>query len=308
MRIVAVDIGGTHARFAPAVLDGGAVLLEPETVLRTSDYGSLEEAWAAYLGGAPAPEGAAVAIAGPVSGGEVRLTNNRWVLRPSALAQSLGVARATLINDFAAVAHAIPVCAAELRHVYGPDQPLPREGVISVVGPGTGLGVAILERSKEGDRVIATEGGHIGFSPSDEIEDAILARLRARHGRVSVERVVCGRGLAEVHAALTGQDRTERELWQEALGGAQAVAPTLERYLRLLGSVSGDVALAHGGSAVVIAGGLGLRLRDHLTQSSFEAGFRDKGRLAAHMASLPVKLIVHPQPGLLGAAAAFAAQ
>jgi glucokinase len=304
VRIIAVDIGGTHARFAPAILEGDAVLLEPEMVLRTSDYASLEEAWSAYLGGASPPHGAAIAVAGPVKGDEVRLTNNRWVLRPSELAGALGVNRAVLINDFAAVAHAVPVCAADLRHVCGPERPLPIEGVISVVGPGTGLGVAALFRSAVGDRVIATEGGHIGFSPSDELEDAIARRLRARYGRVSVERVVCGRGLAEVHAALTGQEKDERALWQAALSGA-ALAPTLDRYLRLLGRVAGDVALAQGASAVVLAGGLGLRLADHLPGSSFEAGFLDKGRFAGLMASLPIKLITHSQPGLLGAAAAF---
>lgn len=307
MKIVAVDIGGTHVRFAPASLHGAQVRLEEETVLRTGDYASLEEAWSAYLQGSPAPDGAAIAVAAPVTGAEVKLTNNRWVLRPAELAAGLGVARATLINDFAAVAHAVPVCGADLRHLCGPDTPLPTEGVISVVGPGTGLGVAILHRRKGADQVLATEGGHIGFAPCDELEDRIATRLRARHGRVSVERVVCGGGIAEVHAALTGEEQDERALWQRALSDEAALATTLERFCGLLGSVAGDFALAHGAAAVVIGGGLGLRLAEHLPKSSFAARFRDKGRFAALTGSLPVKLIRHPQPGLLGAAAAFAA-
>jgi len=305
MQIVAVDIGGTHARFAHATLAGGQVRLEPETVLRTGDFDGLEDAWRAYLNGRPAPGGAAIAVAAPVAAAEVKLTNNRWNLRRERIATELGVARATLINDFAAVAHAVPVCGSALRHLCGPDRPLPPLGTVSVVGPGTGLGVAILNRTSVGDQVIATEGGHIGFAPAEEVEDRIAARLRARYGRVSVERVVCGRGIAEVHAVLTSEERDERDLWQAALAGEAALAATLDRFCGLLGSVAGDLALAHGASAVVIGGGLGLRLAECLPGSSFPARFRDKGRFAAMMDTLPVKLITHPQPGLLGAAAAF---
>jgi glucokinase len=232
MDIVSVDIGGTHARFAVAMLDGGRVTLGPETVLKTSDYASLAEAWAAFAAGRVLPDGAAIAVAGPVDAPEIKLTNNRWVLRPASLADDLGVGRVHVVNDFVAVAHAVSVCAGELRHVCGPDMPLPRDGVVSVVGPGTGLGVAILHR----DQVIASEGGHIGFAPRDEIDDRILARLRAKHGRVSVERVVCGAGLAEIHAVLTGEEAADRDLWGRALARDAALAASLERYCGLLGA------------------------------------------------------------------------
>jgi glucokinase len=301
MDIVSVDIGGTHARFAVAMLDGGRVTLGPETVLKTSDYASLAEAWAAFAAGRVLPDGAAIAVAGPVDAPEIKLTNNRWVLRPASLADDLGVGRVHVVNDFVAVAHAVSVCAGELRHVCGPDMPLPRDGVVSVVGPGTGLGVAILHR----DQVIASEGGHIGFAPRDEIDDRILARLRAKHGRVSVERVVCGAGLAEIHAVLTGEEAADRDLWGRALARDAALAASLERYCGLLGAAAGDLALAHGANAAVIAGGLGLRLAGHLPGSRFASGFADKGRFSARMAELPVKLIIRPEPGLLGAAAAF---
>ncbi len=306
MKIVAVDIGGTHARFAPAELAGSRVLLGPETVLRTDDHASLAEAWAA-AGKWDAPEGVAIAVAGPVDGDEIRLTNNRWVLRRDELRQELGIDRIALVNDFAAVAHAVPGCVDQLRHICGPDGPLPIEGVISVVGPGTGLGVALLHRNSGGDHVVASEGGHVGFAPGDDIDDRILARLRSRYGRVSAERVVCGRGLAEIHAVLTGEEAEDHLLWQRALSGNDTLVESLDRYCGLLGMVAGDLALAQGAVAVVIGGGLGLRLLDLLPRSSFQRRFCDKGRFAARMEAMPVKLITHRQPGLLGAAAAFAA-
>ena len=313
MDIVAVDIGGTHARFAIARADAGAIALGPETVLKTGDYDGLAEAWRAFAAqsGAPLPPRAGVAIAAPVEGDAIKLTNNKWVLRPATLAAELGVEAIDLVNDFAAVAHAVPVCGDQLVHLCGPDMPLPAEGVVTVVGPGTGLGVAILKRGPAGDEVIPTEGGHIGFAPADEIDDRILARFRTRVGRVSAERAISGSGLPDIYAAVTGEEapQDERALWQRALAGEDANASAaLDRFCGLLGSVAGDLALAQGAQAVVIAGGLGLRLAPHLPASSFAARFAAKGRFEARMAALPVKLITHPQPGLLGAAAAFAAR
>lgn len=314
LEIVAIDIGGTHARFALAELDGKGIGLGPETVLKTSDYSGLGEAWRAFAAqaGRALPDGAAVAIAAPIAGDAIKLTNNRWVIRPAALAEELGVASTTLVNDFAAVAHAVAVCGERhLAHLCGPDAPLPSKGVISVVGPGTGLGVAMLVRRPSGNQVIPTEGGHVCFAPGDELEDRLLARLRARHGRVSLERVACGAGLVDIHATLTGREPEldDRALWQAALSGAdETAARALDRYCEILGAAAGDFALAQGAAAVVMAGGLGLRLADRLPRSGFARRFRNKGRFESMMAALPVKLITHPQPGLLGAAAAFSAE
>ena len=198
-------------------------------------------------------------------------------------------------------------------HLCGPDTPLPAEGTISVVGPGTGLGVAQVWRGEGTYHVQASEGGHIAYAPLDTIEDAILARLRQRYSRVSVERVVSGPGLAEIYqalAALEGRPVSQHgdaALWQRGTSGEDSLATAaIDRFCLSLGSVSGDIALAQGGAGVVIAGGLGLRIRDVLLHSGFAQRFTAKGRFEALMASLPVKLITHPQPGLLGAAAAFA--
>lgn len=320
--LVALDIGGTHARFALARLntDGTIKLGEPET-LKTSDYASLSTAWEEFerRSGGKLPRNAAIAIAGPVTGDTVRMTNNSWVIHTGRLDELLGLSRVTVLNDFAAVAHAVARARDEdLIHLSGPDIPLPASGTISVIGPGTGLGVAMLWRdgkrfaSGGGYHVQATEGGHIDFAPLDPVEDAILKRLRNRHRRVSVERVISGPGIVEIYhalAAIEGRavpEDDDRTLWEKGMKGQDSLAAAaVERFCLALGSAAGDYALAHGAGAVVIAGGLGYRLRDVLRKSGFAERFTFKGRYETLMSSLPVKLIIHPQPGLFGAVAAF---
>jgi glucokinase len=323
--LVAVDIGGTHARFAIASIgeDGAIGLDEPET-LHTADHASFQTAWEAFRTrkGGTLPPAVSMAIAGPVgSPGNlnpvIRFTNNPWMIRPALIPEKLGVTSYTLVNDFAAVAHAVARADdSQFLNLAGPDVPLGREGTISVLGPGTGLGVAHLYRSGSTYRVQATEGGHIDFAPLDSIEDAILARLRSRHNRVSVERVVAGPGIVDIYQALAAlENRTEPErdaieIWDLGTTGADSLAAAaVDRFCLALGSVAGDLALAQGGFAgVVIAGGLGYRIRDTLLASGFAARFKAKGRFESLMAGIPVKLIVHPQPGLFGAAAAFASE
>jgi glucokinase len=308
VELVAADIGGTHARFALATVTDGRIVLGPETVLKTGEFAGLPEAWRAFgeVIGRPLPRVAGIAIAGPHDRDVVRMTNSGWVLERSRLPGQPDVERLSLVNDFAAVAHAVPCCDT-LRHLCGPERALPERGVITVVGPGTGLGVAILVREPSGDRVIPTEGGHIEFAALDRREQGLRDKLAERFGRVSVERVLSGAGLGEIHAALAGGATPEpAELWQLALTGASpAAVASLGRFCRILGAVVGDLALAQGADGVVIAGGLGLRLADHLPNSGFAERFVAKGRFQARMESLPVKLITHPQPGLLGAVAAF---
>ena len=320
MEIVAVDIGGTHARFSIATIsDDGAISLgEPET-LHTKDHASFQTAWEDFRqrrGGALPPR-VTLSVAGPVGGEVIRFTNNPWIIRPALMHSKLGVDAFTIVNDFAAVAHAVARAPADqFIHIAGPDQPLAEEGTISVLGPGTGLGVAHLWRKGSDYRVTATEGGHIDFAPLDSIEDAILARLRKTHNRVSIERVVSGPAIGPIRqtlAAMEGRAVTEEDdvtLWTRAMDDKDSLAAAaLDRFCLSLGSVAGDIALAQGGfGGVVIAGGLGYRLREHLPRSGFAERFRAKGRFGTLMSSIPVKLIVHPQPGLFGAAAAFVAE
>ncbi|MEA3017425.1 MAG: glucokinase [Sphingomonadales bacterium] len=316
--IAVVDIGGTHARFAIAeVGDGRVRRLGEACTLKTGDHAGLEEAWHVFRerSGHALPRAAAIAFAGPVVGEVLKLTNNPWVIRPALLRRELGLERLTIINDFAAVAHAVAQLGdGDYRHLCGPPEDLPRQGLISVIGPGTGLGVAQLLRRADGVYdVIPTEGGHTHFAPLDAVEDRILAQLRVRYGRVSVERLAGGMGLAGIYEALAAVEerpvevRDDKTLWTAALSGADRLAgAALARYLLILGAVAGDLALAHGAVGVVIAGGLGLRLAEHLPGSGFRDRFTAKGRFERRMDGIPVKLLTHPQPGLFGAAAAFA--
>jgi glucokinase len=315
--IVTVDIGGTHARFAIAEVEGGrCVALGKETTLHTKDHASFQRAWQDFerQQGGTLPRAVAIAIAGPTRGDIIRFTNNPWIIRPALIGEKLNVDRHVLVNDFEAVGHA--VAQADERYferLTGPDAPLPASGTISVIGPGTGLGVAHIWRDGADYRVQATEGGHIDFAPLDSIEDAILARLRTRHRRVSVERVVSGPGIVDIYETLAGMEGRaitpldDRAIWTRAMEGEDSLAAAaVDRFCLSLGSVAGDLALAQGASGVVIAGGLGLRIRDSLIRSGFPERFVAKGRFENFMAAIPVKLITHPQPGLFGAAAAFA--
>jgi glucokinase len=316
-RIAVADVGGTHARFALAEIDGGKVVgLDEPVTLKTAEHGSFQLAWQEFgrRKGIDLPTEMAMAFAGPVGGELLKLTNNPWVIRPALIKERLGVDRYTIVNDFGAVAYAVATLGADdFRHVCGPDRPLPDQGVISIVGPGTGLGVAALLRKSDHYEVIETEGGHVDFAPLDSLEDRILAELRRSFRRVSVERIASGRGLWNLYEALgtlEGQQlkfRDDKQLWAAALDGSDSLAnAALDRLCLTLGAVAGDMALAQGAVGVVIAGGVGLRIADYLPQSGFRDRFIAKGRFERRMDEMPVKLITHPQPGLWGAAAAFA--
>ncbi len=316
-QIVAVDIGGTHARFALAEVEGGRVVSLGDAVTqKTAEHASFQTAWEDFgqqVGGR-LPRAVGIAIACPVGGEVLKLTNNPWIIRPAMIREKLDVDSYSLINDFGAVGYAVAqVDAAHFNHLCGPDVPLPATGTISIIGPGTGLGVAHVLRTTGDYHVCATEGGHLDFAPVDGIEDALLARLRTRYRRVSTERIVSGPGLVEIYEALGALEGRalhsldDKTLWTMALAGEDSLAvAAMDRFCMSLGSVAGDIALAQGGSGVVIAGGLGLRIADVLKRSGFADRFKAKGRFEAMMAAIPVKLITHPQPGLFGAAAAFA--
>ena len=315
--IAVADIGGTNARFAIAQIDGGKVisLAEPIT-MQTADHISFQLAWQEFCDRHPGdePDAISIAFAGPVGGDVLKLTNNPWVIRPALMKQKLGVRDFLIVNDFGAVAHAVAQLGDDsFNHVCGPAGPLPTRGLTSIVGPGTGLGVAQLLRVDHGYHVIETEGGHIDFAPLDPLEDQILEFLRRTLRRVSIERIACGSGLANIYRALAAiegkavADVDDKELWTAALEGSDTLAAAaLDRFFLALGAAAGDLALAHGANAVVLAGGLGYRIKDRFAESGFSGRFVAKGRFERRMEAIPVKLVVHPQPGLFGAAAAFA--
>ena len=318
MRQIAVaDVGGTHARFALASIEGPRVLSVDEHVtLKTAEFASFQTAWEEFgrRAGIDLPKEFALSFAGPVGGEVLKLTNNPWVIRPALMSERLGVERYTIVNDFGAVGYAVATLPDEnFQHLCGPDGPLPKEGVTSIVGPGTGLGVAALLKKADHYEVIETEGGHVDFAPLDTLEDQILTHLRRHFRRVSVERIASGQGLWNLYealAAIEGRNLTfnnDRELWSAALEASDSLATAaLDRFCLTLGAVAGDMALAQGANSVVIAGGVGRRLADYLPRSGFRDRFIAKGRFERRMDEMPVRLITYPEPGLFGAAAAFA--
>lgn len=324
------DIGGTNARFALVDLAAPTIELRESKSLPNAEFASLQHAIEHYLSGVPEkPERAALAVACPVGSDEIRLTNRAWSFSRSELQRTLGLSELRMLNDFGAVAWAIPALDPEhLVTLHGaPATPL--RGPVSVLGPGTGLGVALLVGSDaNGWHVVETEGGHVGFSPIGDEERAISAWLTAQHGRTSTERLLCGKGLSEIDAVLRGVGailpgplpqpgettlrapalRDPADVVAAALGGHdQAARRTLARFCAVLGSVAGDCALIHGARSVVIAGGIVPRFIPFLRSSAFRERFLAKGRLAPLLESLPIHVITHPHPGLLGAACALRA-
>ncbi|MGE3691517.1 MAG: glucokinase [Novosphingobium sp.] len=307
--IVAGDIGGTNARFALAEVAKGKVLsLGEPVVLPASEFTGLAEAWQAFGErlNQPLPHHAAFGVAGPVTGGPVRFVNSHWVVDPASLAGELGLDCFSLLNDFGAMAHAVDALGPEhIVRLCGPDVPLPGRGAISVIGPGTGLGVAVLQRRDDGVTVLETEGSHVHFAPLDEAEKQVSAAISTRHGRCSIERVVSGPGLGEVVRTFApGDGRSDAQLWHDVIAGRDARA--FDLFFAAYGAAVGDLSLAHGSLGVALTGGLTNRIRHLLPSSRFHARFCAKGRYRQRMESIPVKLITHPQPGLYGAAAAFA--
>lgn len=314
IELVAADIGGTHARFVLAQVEDGRVLQLGEALtLNTADHCSLVEAWQAFAHHLrrPLPRAAALAFAYPVENDLPALTNIPWTIDPRTLPEALGIGQHLILNDFAAIGHATATLdPTHFLHIAGPDIALPESGVISVIGPGTGLGVGLVIRGDGHYQVIASEGGNMDFSPHDDLDDRLIATLRGRYGHVSAERLVSGPALRNIYAVIANAEvpyAEDRDLWQAALEASDPISvAALERLCLCFGVFAGNIALAHGANALVVAGGLGLRLRDHLSSSGFAQKLAAKGEYRSMLEQLPVKLMVHPEPGLYGAAAAFA--
>ncbi len=316
MQLVSVDIGGTHARFAIAEVENGRVvsLGEPVT-LKTAEHASLQTAWQhfASIHGTPLPKAAALSVASPITGDIIRLTNNPWVIRPSLIPERLGADIYTVINDFGAVGHAVAQLPAEdFEHLCAPTGPA-RTGRDHRLRPGhrprRRAGVQdqrSLPRPRHRRRPCRLcparrDRGRFRQAPAPPVHPRVDRAHLLRPGIVAIY---------ETLAALEGRavpNLDDKAIWTEALDGTDSIAlAALDRFCLSLGAVAGDLALAHGAKAVVIAGGLGLRIKDKLIRSGFDQRFVAKGRFQTLMAGIPVKLITHPQPGLFGAAAAFA--
>ena len=325
MLALVADIGGTNARFALTDLKAQTPNILHEKSLPAADFASLQHAAEHYLSGVHSqPKYAAIAVASPVSGDEIRLTNRAWSFSQRELQAALKLEKLNVLNDFGAVAHAVAAFSEADRVVLYGDPSAELTGPISVIGPGTGLGVALLVGGKKNGgarewHVVETEGGHVSYAPLGEEEHAIERWFTARFGRTSNERLLCGAGLSHMDAALSGSDhpslqaaqqplREAAEIVAAALDGHDLLArKTLARFCAVLGSVAGDTALIHGARTVVIAGGIVPRFIPFLRTSAFRERFLAKGRFAAYLESVAIHIVTHPHPGLLGAAVALRA-
>ncbi len=308
------DIGGTNSRFALAGVDGaGAIVTAFRQDMVNADHASLEACVIAYLdalGAAPRPSMAAFGVASPIAEDLVRLTNRDWSFSTLALKARFGWSRFQVVNDFAAIGHALAgLGPADWRPLAGPAWPAALPAVVSLVGPGTGLGVGAVVRGASETLVLATEGGHASYPPIGGLEVELLAALLRRFPRVSNERLLSGPGLENLYSALAevrgraAATATAPHILERALSGADPLAvECVERFCLILGGAMGDIALVQGAQAVAIGGGIVPRLLGFLDTALVRARFEAKGRAQKVLQAVPIALIAHPEPGLLGAA------
>lgn len=309
------DVGGTNARFGWQACKGAP--LEHILVLPCADFADIALAIEAYLAraGQGHPAAACIGIANPVTVDQVRMTNHHWSFSIQALQQRLSLQQLKVINDFTALALALPSLPATQRRQIGGGAACARSA-IGLIGPGTGLGVSgLIPHGDKGWSSIAGEGGHITLAAQSLLEYQVIEHIRAQYGHVSAERVLCGQGLVDVHLALAavGQrpapaDITPMDIVQRGLTQADAAClQTLDMFAGFLGSVAGDLALTLGArGGVYIGGGIVPRLLDWFETSSFRARFEAKGRFASYLAQIPVWVIqASESPALWGAANAL---
>ncbi len=308
------DIGGTNARFA-LVGDGPRPRLIAQRRFACADHATLSDAVEAYLALATPearPRRAVIAIAGPVDGDRFRMTNIAWHFSVSETARQLGFDSLQLVNDFTAIAHALEAFASDdLRPVpSGAAREIRFDRSLALLGPGTGLGVGGIIREGSRAAALSSEGGHIGFAPQDESEREIERVLRQRYGRVSYERLLSGpgllalyRALATIEGAATTQCTPAGIVTAARDGGDDLSRRSVLRFCAILGSFAGDLALMLGAwGGVFIAGGIVPKCPDLLDASDFRARFEEKGRFRSKLAAVATRVIMHPDPGLFGAA------
>lgn len=310
------DIGGTNARFA---LELGPGRIEQIDVLACQDHATLVDAMNAYLAtprvltAAPTPiRHAAIAIANPVTGDFVRMTNHHWEFSIDALRRECEFETLLVLNDFSALARSLPHLGEQKRQVGGglpvPDSPL------GLMGAGTGLGVSGLIPCGPSWTALQSEGGHVSFSPTDELEVAIQRFAWREFEHVSAERLLSGPGLELIYRALAdragrrGESLPAPEISRRALAGGCALCDqVLETFCGMLGAAAGNLALSLGAQGgVYIGGGIVPRLGERFDRSCFRRRFEQKGRFAGYLAQIPTYVITADYPAFIGASAVLA--
>jgi glucokinase len=308
------DVGGTNARFAWQATEGAP--LTHIQILPCAQYPNIAEAIEAYLKitGLGAPVAAGIGIANPITGDQVVMTNHHWSFSIQALQQRLGLQRLKVINDFTALALALPSLTADQKIQIGGLAPLDNAPV-ALLGAGTGLGVSGLMPSGQQWLPIAGEGGHVSLAAQTAQEFRVLDRIQKKYGHASAERVLSGQGLVDLHLALSDEmghacasGLSAGDISQRALQDHEPLAlACLDMFAGFLGSVAGDLALTLGArGGVYIGGGIVPRFLGWFETSSFRQRFEAKGRFAAYLHTIPVWVIqAQESPALLGAARAL---
>ncbi|MBI3899889.1 MAG: glucokinase [Gammaproteobacteria bacterium] len=323
MRVLAGDIGGTKVLLQLAEIERSGYRPIAEQRFESAAYDGLLPIVREFLqspAAATAPAAACFGIAGPIlstpNGQVARVTNLPWSVEAAQLAQALTIPQVRLINDFQAVGYGIEALTPDDLMVLHPGERRP-QAPCAVIGAGTGLGQGLLVWHGDHYESLPTEGGHVDFAPTDEVQVELLCFLRERYGRVSYERVLSGPGLANLYAFFrarnraTGNDLLRADDPPAAIATAAlhsndaTAAAALQLFVKIYGAQAGNVALsclAAGG--VYLAGGIGPKILPAFADGSFNRSFTDKGRMSALLVSLPVYLIMNQRVGLIGAALA----
>lgn len=306
------DIGATNARFALCDATGH---YREERKLKCTDYPGLAEAARAYLAqvGNPGIAAGAFAVAGPVTGDHVTMTNHPWSFSIAGTKEALGLNHLEVMNDFRAVALGVPHLAPSDIRAVGPDIAPQPQAPIGIIGPGTGLGVAsLIWDGRDSYIPVPGEGGHVTAAARTQREFNVLEALKSKYRHVSAERVCSGKGLVNVYNALRildGREGDFPELTPEEIS-ARALdkscplcIESLDIMLDFLGNISRNIALTlatFGG--IYIAGGICLQLGEDFYTSGFRENFEGEGRYVDYLRKIPTYLILHPYVALVGLA------
>lgn len=306
--ILAGDVGGTKTLLMLAEISQGIPRAVHEARYENSQFDSLEGILADFLGARYQPAAACFAVAGPIAGRQASLTNLPWQIDAGALEKQFDFGQVGLINDFAAVGYGIEALEPDDMAQLQAGIPLAHAPRV-VLGAGTGLGECLLVWGNGRYEVIASEGGHVDFAPTDELQIGLLHQLQSKFGHVSYERVLSGPGLVAIHEYLRAGDEKYQarndpaDITDAALAGDSIAMRALEMFIAIYGAQAGNLALtclARGG--VFIAGGIAPRIIDQIRAVGFMRAFLEKGRHACLMAEMPVQVVMNPNVGLLGAA------
>lgn len=310
------DIGATNVRFA---LVGGDGAVQRVRVLACDHHATIEEAIRHYLdeelalAELPRVQVAALAVAAPVTGDQVTLTNHPWSFSIAELRTSLALDRLVVVNDLTAVAVATPRLGPDQLSQVGGGAPA-ADVPIGVIAPGSGLGVGGIVPARGGWRALASQGGHVTMAPATARESAVLERMRKRFDHVSAERALSGPGLVNLYNMLCELDGvpaasyTAAQITDAGIGEREPhCREAVDMFGAMLGTIAGDLALTLGArGGIHIAGGIVPKLGTAFAASGFRARFEDKGPMRPYLAAIPTWVIIHPHPAFVGLVALLA--